>query len=265
MRLIEQFTQGKTGDDSLNEDALIVTPHFKGIADGATDFRGRRIGGISSGRFASLRVAADVSLLDPEMTAFEAVPVLTREFGRALERAGATDARPSTALLLYSERREEIWRIADSPFMIDGVENQRPIPTIGPLTEFRRLLHAVHEANGATEEELLKNDPATALWAQAFPRGEAIVNRPGPFGFGMINGDPVPEAFIEVHAAHGAREVVLASDGCLKLFNTLAETLDHLRGATARDPRMVREYPQVKGVKPGAAWFDDTSYMRLGR
>jgi hypothetical protein len=265
MKLVEQFTQGKMGDDALNEDALIVTPHFKGIADGATDFAGRKIGGISSGRFASRIVTDAVARLDPDMTAFEAVPFLTAEFRKALDHMGAGDARPSSALLLYSGKRKEIWRLADSPFMVDGVENQKPIPTIGPLTEFRRLIHAAHEATGVTEDELLKNDPVAALWTQVIPRGEAIVNRPGPFGFGMINGDAVPAAFIEVHPVPQAKDIVLASDGYPRLFGTMDETEAHLQGVIARDPRMVREYPQVKGVKPGCVSFDDRSYMRLGR
>lgn len=266
MQIIEKFTASKTGKDELNEDVLLITNNSVTVLDGASRWDGARIGGMASGRWAAQTGAEGIRQMDPALDARAAFRFLTAHFQSALEKAGwkKGEPRPSAAVLHYSKTRREIWRVADSPFMVDDIENRRDIPTIAPLTEFRRLACEIALASGATMGDIIQNDPATPCWNQMILKSDAVENNENnPFGFGMLNGAPIPEKFIEVHPVPGANEIVLASDGFIRLFNTLSMTEMLLKSVQSRDPAMLREYPQVKGVKPGNEAFDDRTYVRI--
>ena len=52
MKVIEQFTAGKAGNDA-NEDRIAVSKNFIGVFDGVTSRQGNTLRGVSNGRFAS--------------------------------------------------------------------------------------------------------------------------------------------------------------------------------------------------------------------
>jgi len=270
VKLIEQFTQGKTGDDSLNEDHIVITGDFIAVLDGATSFTGLKLNGVPNGRFASRAAGEGVEKLRADISAFEAVKFLTAHLRDAVEKAApgvvfdTPDSRPASALLIYSRARREIWRLADSPFAIDGAENQRPIPIIDSLVGIRKSVLEAHLALRKSEREMLDNDPIADTWKTLIPPLQVFMNHDGPYGWSMLNGQPVPEKLIEVYAVPaGAKEIELASDGYLKLCGDLAKTEAHLQGVMSRDPLMLREYPQVKGRKTGWVSFDDRAYVRF--
>ena len=63
MQVIEEFTQSKTGDDSLNEDKIVVTDYFIAVLDGVTSRRGQMLQGMTNGRFAVHTIAAEIARL----------------------------------------------------------------------------------------------------------------------------------------------------------------------------------------------------------
>ena len=52
MKVIEQFTRGKSGDEAKNEDRIAVTDDFIALFDGVTSRAGFLLKGVSTGRFA---------------------------------------------------------------------------------------------------------------------------------------------------------------------------------------------------------------------
>lgn len=272
MRIIEQFTQGKTGDDSVNEDNIVITPDFVVVLDGATSFSGHRIKGMANGRFASQTVGSFIKNIPADADAKTAVTYLSEQFQRALEKEvkaegivfDKPDSLPATTLLVYSRARKEIWRIGDSPFSVDGVESQKALPQIDLWVKTRQMTLRAYALNGVTETEMIENDPFTAALRILVPAPQAYINSNDPdWAFSMITGQKVPEKLIEVTPVANAQEIVLASDGYPKLFNTLAQTERHLQETLDADPLMLRIHPQVKGRKPGAKSFDDRAYVRF--
>src|SRR5690606_25939561 len=92
MRVIERFTQGKTGNEARNEDALVTTPHFIAVIDGATPKACPPLEGLSAGRFAALTLARAVETLPPDSDARSAIATLTQALRRATERYMPVDA-----------------------------------------------------------------------------------------------------------------------------------------------------------------------------
>ena len=166
MKIIEQFTRGKTGDDSKNEDCIAVTPDFIGVFDGVTSRAGLTLNGMSTGTFASGVLAKALAQLAPDIDAPRAVLSLNNTLKKkSLEAAGAegktfaeTWAWPGAALLVYSRARKEIWRVADSTFVMDGKANYKFFPQETTVAELRRAFLCARLAKGATEAQLLDDD-----------------------------------------------------------------------------------------------------------
>jgi hypothetical protein len=271
MKIIEQFTQSKTGDDSRNEDCIAVTPDFLAVFDGVTSRAGVTLQGMSTGRFAALALANALAALPSGIAALPAVENLNAALkDRASAAANAegksfTDiwAHPAAALLVYSRARREIWRVADSSFLLDGAANYKIFPQEQTVAQLRRAFLCAKIARGASEESLRDHDMSWDVVTPIIAELKIFANYDGPFGYGVLNGSPVPPAHVEVFPAKDAREIVFASDGYPEVFTTLAATETDLARIVAEDPLMYRLHPQVKGVKKGHVSFDDRSYIRF--
>ena len=276
MQVIEQFTQGKTGDDSLNEDNIIVTEDFIAVLDVATSRRGLTLRGMGNGRFAAQVVGAEIAALPPEIEARAAVDhlseMLMREASAAAEAEGRPFAHtwdyPATALLVYSRARKEIWRVADSTFIVDGEPpHYRFFAQERTWCDLRRAWLQAQLSKGLSVEQLLENDGSWELLSPLIGELKIFANNDGvhsaPYGYGVINGHRVPDRCVEVYRAPDAKEIVFASDGYPEVLATLPLTEKALLDVVAQDPLMYRLQPQVKGVRKGWVSFDDRSYIRF--
>lgn len=271
MQVIEQFTQGKTGDDTLNEDKIVVAEHFVAVIDGVSSRRGQMLQGMTIGRFAAETIGAEISRLPRQIEARQAIDHLTERLKTISETAAAVEnksfgdalRRPACALVMYSRQRREIWRVADPTFMINGLSNTKAFPQEENWAQLRRAYICSRLAKGDPEDSLRDNDPTWELLSPMMAEFKVFTNYDGPFGYGVLNGTNVPDAHLEIFSADHAREIVLASDGYPYVASTLEETEKVLQYIVTEDPLMYRLYPQVKGVKPGYVSFDDRSYLRF--
>jgi hypothetical protein len=271
MQVIEQFSQGKTGDDSLNEDKVVVTEYFIAVLDGVTSRRGQMLQGMTNGRFAAHTIAAEIARMPRNINARGAVDHLTERLRTHSEQVAASEnkafgdslRRPAAAMVMYSRLRREIWRVADPAFMIDGTVNEKTFPQEQNWCDLRRAYIHARLAKGETEDFLRDNDQTWELLSPMMAEFKNFTNYAGPFGYGVLNGAHVPDMHVEVYNADHAREIVLASDGYPRVFSTFEETERFLQYVVTEDPLMYRLYPQVKSVKKGYVSFDDRSYVRF--
>lgn len=271
MKIIEQFTKGKTGDDTKNEDRIAVTPDFIGVFDGVTSRAGFMLNNMSTGTFASGVLADALAQLPPDIDAHQAVISLNKTLHdksvEAAKQEGKTFAEtwswPAAALLVYSRARREVWRVADSTFVLDGQANYKFFPQEQTVAELRRAFFCAKLAKGMTEAQLLDNDISWNLITPIISELKIFANYDGPFGYGVLNGSAVPKTHIEVFPASGAREIIFASDGYPTVLGTLASTEAELKRVLTEDPLMYKLHPQVKGVKKGHISFDDRAYIRF--
>lgn len=270
MKIIEQFTAGKAGPDA-NEDRLAVFDNFIGVFDGVTSRQGNTLRGVSTGRFAAGVLAAALEKLPKDIEGHAAVVSLNTTLLAESQKAGAEEGKefkeiwsyPAAALLVYSRARQEIWRVADSTFILKGRAHYRSFPQEETWAQLRRAFICAKLAKGMTEGQLLEEDPSWPLLTPIISELKIFANHSGPFGYGVLNGTKIPNMHVEVFDAKGAGEIVFASDGYPEVFMTLDETEAHIAKVLAEDPLMYKLYPQVKGVKKGHVSFDDRTYIRF--
>jgi len=278
IKMVERYSAAKTGDESLNEDALVVTPNFLAVIDGSSLAAHERFNNMTGGRFAAQNIAQNIGKLPHDIDAPNAVDFLSRNLRDALDSASAEQGQPrgrslaAAGMVVYSRHRNEIWGVADCPFAVDGQVHETQLKLAAQRAQLRKyLIHseiADRKAKGQTESQivadLLENDPTPNIIAKGImANSRTFANNDDPvFGYGVINGDTVPRNHIRVVQVGQAREIILASDGYPKIFNTLAKTEQYLADVNARDPLCYLENPQPKAVK-GGRYYDDVSYMRF--
>ena len=126
-----------------------------------------------------------------------------------------------------------------------------------------RSLHG-HLAGGKTVAQLLENDPSQVIYQAFSDHNFALLNNAeNLYGFGVIDGSPVPEVFIETIDVPEGAEVILASDGYPVLKNSLAESEAALAEILAHDPLLIGDYPQPRAMLRNGISFDDRSFLRF--
>jgi hypothetical protein len=271
LEVIEEFTQSKSGDEALNEDRIVVTDDFIAVIDGATSRAGAGLQGMSGGRFAALVLLEGIKEMPPRLSARAAIDRLTLRLEDHTRTAAAAEKKelkdpwsfPAAALLVYSRYMGEIWRVADSTYVVDGAAHAHTFPQEEIWCKLRHACLCAKLAKGATEEELSEKDPTWDILTPLISELKVFANYDGPYGYGVMNGAKVPDRHIEIFDAGDAREIIFASDGYPDVLPTLAETETQLKSLIAQDPLMYKLSPQVKGVKKGGVSFDDRSYIRF--
>lgn len=268
--VVETFVQSKSADRAC-EDLVVTTSDFAAVIDGATDETGTLYGGKTGGLLAAETLASTIAQLSARSTAREFADRLSTDLGLAASQAGRHDGSserwPSASLVCLSFVRHEIWRIGDCSFLVDGEPNIGTKRVDDAAYGFRAAINASLLAAGTPLEEILRSDPGAAFARPLFDVQQQLTNHEGPWGYGCINGRPVPDRFVEVFPlAPDVDEVVLASDGFPDLRTTLEESEIRLRELLEIDPAAVAELWAVgKALRPGANSVDDRAYLRVAR
>jgi len=248
-----------------NEDRLVVTENFVAVIDGATN--SGPIQGRPGGIVAAEAVAETMLALPPDATARQFADDAT---ARLAARIGPWPdrrlARPCASVVAWSPQRQEIWRIGDCHFRIDDAEfvGEKLVDRIS--YEFRCAVLRLRLALGVTDLDRERNVPTLEqpfMPLVEVQHGFANADVDDALAYGVIDGAPIPDRFIETHSTAGAREIVLCSDGFPQPRATLAQGLADLERIKRDDPLMVRLVTGSRPFFPGADYFDDTTYVRI--
>lgn len=262
--VIERFRDTPKAPDQ-NEDRLAITENFVAVIDGATSSAPMQ--GISGGIVAAEAVLDAILALPADATPRQFVDDAT---ARLAARIGAWPdrrlSRPSASAVVWSRRRQEVWRIGDCHFRIDDAEYSGEKLVDRVSYEFRCAVLRGRLALGLTDAE---REKTVATLQQPFmplvdvQHAFANADSDDPLAYGVIDGTPVPDRFIEAHPTAAAREIVLCSDGFLSPCATLAEGLADLARIKRDDPLMTRLVTGSRPFAPGVDCFDDTTYVRF--
>jgi hypothetical protein len=269
VKVIESFVQGKDPlHPDLCEDRIVLTDAFIGLFDGTSDLTGVSYSGWKGGRFAAEVVGEALNSLPESISPDEAIVSLSEMLREAVQNAAKSALSadgPSTSLLVYSRSRNEVWRVGDSNFRI-GNKKYQQTKRIDRVTSMARAAYL-------QAEELVEPHDSSSRDAEA---GRELIMPllksqfrfrnfdKSIFGYGAIDGSPVPKKFIEVvEVPRDTEEIVFASDGYPYLRRTLAESERALRSLITLDPLMIRKHPSTKSVLPGNVSYDDRSFVRF--
>lgn len=265
--LLEWSCVAKGPDPAGNEDRVILGPGWFGVVDGATDKSGMRYGGRSSGVIAAEAVAECLAQAPGDQEPGLLVSDMTDALAERLERFGAdpnAPTRPAAVVVCFSPSQRLLLRVGDCAYHWAGSPNapQKLIDRIN--AEARAALLQALIAGGADHGELRASDPGRQMIMPLLrEQGNFQNHLDHPLGFGAIDGRPVPDRYVEVTQLEGTGDLVLASDGYPTLLPELAASEQALARALGEDPLRIGTLRGTKGIAPGAASFDDRSYLRL--
>lgn len=264
IRVVEQFVEAKS-DDRVCEDMIVVSDHFAAVIDGASDATGARFAGKSGGRLAAETITDSILRLSAAADGRTFADTLSTDLAMAVGELPSDIRWPVAVVSCVSALRREVWRIGDCNVVIGEVEHESTFLVDRAASRFRAAVNAALLAKGTPIEEILLDDPGSQARRILTDNQQHLANSTGPWGYGCINGKPVPAKHIEVFPIpDGPTDVILTSDGYTVVRPTLAETEATLFRQIEDDPAAIGElWPIGKSTRPGSNAPDDRAYLRI--
>jgi glycerophosphoryl diester phosphodiesterase len=262
MKIIESFIKGKSKDQALCEDRLVITDHFIAVIDGVTSKSTRTWNGKTGGVAAAEAVCKAIESFPEDITDQVAIGLLTRAVA-SLYSDGEEMGSAAAGVIIYSLFHKEIWSVGDCPCIINGEKHlhEKDIDTLLSQKRADFIKNAIE--NGATEQDFLKNDTGREYILPEIKTQHKYANTLCQLGYGVINGTQVPNEFIVKYKVNSGDIIVLASDGYPFLCDTLAESESLLEKELKENPLCYKNYKSTKGIKEGALSFDDRTYVKF--
>ena len=264
MEISEQFNIGKRPGTPC-EDGWVVTPHFAAVVDGSTAKIKVPQGQESPGHLAMRLVCEAIEHLPADCTKEEALRIFTRVLCED-KTYEAVHYRPTCSAVVFSALRREVWFIGDCQARWNGETHkfEKLVDTL--LTDIRcRAIHYYLD-HGYTEADIRKNDKGRAFIYDALCDQLHFQNDPdtnNPYRYVVIDGQPIDASLVPVLNVENTSELILASDGYPKVFDTLNESEEYLKYVLKKDPLCIQENPSSKCLVDGNLSFDDRTYLRI--
>jgi hypothetical protein len=264
MRIVESTVVPKSAAQPC-ADRLITGHQVVGVADGATAKPWDAPAGPDGVELAEL-AAAVLGGLPADARSAPTVCALTARVAELLDEAGiAPGAGSAVSFCVLHAGAREVWRVGEARVLVDGRPWARHRTGEAVVAAARALVLRARLAAGDPVESLAESDPGRQAVMELLRASVALRNSGDQrFGSAAIDGAEVPEASVEVlRLPAGECEVVLATDGYPEVAGTLAASERLLALRLRRDPLMIEDPPETKGLRPGANSFDDRAYLRV--
>ena len=269
-QVIEHVTVPKAAA-AANEDELLLGDELVAVIDGATDKSGRDYGGLTGGARAAQCVRNTLAHMAPDTAPDRAVEQITAALAelRAQWNVPADDpVAPSAVAAVVVPSLRLVWRVGDVHVALRHGATWTRLPATKRIDDVLAGSRAAYThcmlAGGWSEDEVAEQDPGREVILSILKEQGRLANRPGPYGYGVLDGTSVPADFVEAIPLEGdVEEIVLATDGFLSPAATLTAAEAELQAAIAQDPLRIGVNPGTKGIKPGATSFDDRTYVRV--
>ena len=247
------------------EDAVVLTDNYVAVIDGMTTGFGdrRNSRAVPPGRIAAKRMVEITVSLGPWATAEEAVNAYTTALQDDSRRF--SEVLFGASIVCLSLNRREAWRVGDCHLRIGRLEHFGEKYVDSANCTYRAAINHASLAGGTSVAQLRARDVGRHATGPLLDAQRHLANYTGPFGYGVLNGTPVPSRFVEVHPlpSNGV-EITMMSDGYPAFGTDLAEAEARLAEALSRDPACINELSRMaKAWEPGTNGPDDRSYVRL--
>ena len=270
LKAIESTTKSKTGDERGNHDGLVVNGSYIAVIDAyqARGYRGWN--GKPAGIFAKDIICSTLENLVGGAEAQEVFRTLEEKLQEETAKAMAemkdsqVYAYPMARVLVYSADKRQIWRLGDSPFVVDGELNFEQSDAIKAMIAKRAEVTEKFLANDRTDlKDLVNNDYGrTSIMEDLVAEERRVDGVECLSGRADVDMD-VLLSNVEVFQLEPDQEVILASDGYPRLLPTLDECEDWLAAERARDPLFIHDYQAIRTAKDEEANYDDRTYVRF--
>ncbi len=263
MQIIEKFIKGKTNNDKLCEDGFIVKEHIVAVVDGVTAKGVHLWDGMKSGCAAKEIILeflnSDVENLSPYEMLDALNESLKNRYFRDFDEI-VPEEQLRASIILYNDIYKEVWSYGDCSCMINGVlhSHKKKIDKENAIARAFILNKAIQ--NGLSIKDLLRHDVGRESIADNLKKQFFYENKPGVYGYPVLNGNGVYFPFLIRYAIEPNSEIILATDGYPKLFRTLYDSEQYLLKKLKEDPLCMFT---TKGVAEGNNSYDDRCYCKI--
>lgn len=269
MNLIESFIRSKYADESGCEDYLHIGKNYVAVFDGATSKTSTTIRGMSMGQFIVQRLGEFLEKANSGLLGATLVQAMTDcivdEIATLETMNGNLQEGPSASVAIYSLRSRTITVLGDIQCMVNGstLTRAKRIDTL--LSEVRAVYTRLLMGQ-LGEKFQLQDDPGRQVILPVLKLQYLLQNNEffGDYGYGCINGKPVPLRFVEVYEVQPGDEVILCTDGYPEPAATLHAAEKALHADLESDPLRIFSHASTKGLR-GEQFvsFDDRAYVRF--
>ncbi len=264
--VVEHYSAPAT-PGAKSEDCIVVHEHFAAIVSGASVPGQPEVEGQSAAYFATKILSRAILTLGPGTGPNRFANRLTNVLGAAVEAKGLDDdvVWPAASVVCLSVPRREVWRIGTSAVAINSKVHYGTKTVHQAANAYRAVINAANMEKGMPVSAVRRDDPGAVAAQPIYDAMPYLVNTEGRWGYGSINGSPVPSAFIEVfELPPGPCTVILASDGFPEVRPTLGQTMHRLETLQSEDPAGTdRLWMMGTALSPGDKSMVDLAYLRL--
>lgn len=263
IRVLEEFTEGKHKKSCYSEDRLICSEHAIGVIDGARgpDYKGTDV--VTAFLDETVELAKQIHL-ETNLTDF--VTKLTHIVRAKKDRAGIKKIKTTGGLVfcIYLIERREMWRVGDCIYAVDGRVTENPCLAETVCAQARASIIKSWRAFGRTADDIMRDAAYDNIIDPLLDAVCLLMNEANhQLGFGAVNGEPVPEKFIECVPIERGDVIEICSDGYPSPMGSLEASENELRRLLEIDPMCIAENIGAKGLGPDRRSYDDRSYVRF--
>lgn len=268
---VEAFSSGKT--PKTNDDRWVVTSQEIAVIDGSTSNTQMNFRGLSSGAFASHTIAEIIKNTDPRIYGKELIDIITKKFNHELIQLGITVTkesaivRPTAVMTAVSIIDDQICitQLGDVSFRINNLalfENPAKLNEINTIRRVNAIKKAQKHNPHLSMRELMEIAQKTvaALLFQTVPLCQNSPNH--ELGYGVIDGTPVPEKFINIFKfkKKDVSTLEVFSDGYFRVPKepAIASWEQTFAEVEKEDPYKIGRYPSTKGSSADSFTDDRT-------
>jgi hypothetical protein len=261
--ILEHFSIGKLFSDSYSEDRLIMTENVIGVFDGAKGPDYLQPNLISK----ILERSEDfTNEITSKMNIYEFTQEVSKIAFDEKQRHHVQNLHLTGGFFfcLFVVGRNEIWRLGDCSFSVDGVQFEAPLSSEAHISNARATFLKACITLGVSQTELINETPDSQILTPLL-RAQSLMrnNDVNDLGFGVIDGQTTPTKFLEVHKVQPNSTIEISTDGYPALKGNLNDTGVHLESLLSSDPLCISENIGPKGMAQGLRSYDDRSYIRF--
>lgn len=274
IKILEQFIEGKAEEQFKCEDLIFTGKRFFAVIDGATSKNDFLVEGKTTGRMAAELIKVALLKLDNIAIPLNTETILNRihdEFDDVYKRdfkGVGNHIKMIASAVIYDSKMDNIYIVGDPKVML--LENNKwtdysqshKINIKTAEKRAKKIKRLIDE--GVSVESLISNDLGRMhITGDLLSQSKHQNNSRSPLCYYTFDGTRFDKDKIRVIDSKNATEIILASDGYLKLYPTLIDSENHLKKILKEDPLLYKEYKETKGFYKGMNSFDDRAYLKL--
>lgn len=262
------YIMGKDGTTDSCGDAYVWGENYIAVIDGATPKGNILWEGQKGDVFVSHLLSDAIEKMDANLSGVEAMIYLNNIVKKQYDKFGIDfislnpEERLQCSVLIYSATKNEIWSFGDCLLKINENEFYNIKEGDKLFAALRAFCIQVEKDRLGTSidgYELSKYGRECIL--SYLKQYVTLANRNVPFGYDVIDGGNINAEHVKIYGVQKNDNIVMATDGYPRLFDSIEETEEYLRKVLEQDPMCINILQRTKGVAEGNDSFDDRTYI----